>query len=120
MSSVPRSIFFSAVERYASLLLFFFSTAALSRLLTPKEFGVYAVVSAITSVVVATSQAFGGANYLIQKATLSETNIRTAFTVTLCLSVAIGAVLMLLGGPLGSLFGEEGVRSGLWIAALGF
>ena len=34
MNSVQRSIFFSALERYASLLLFLVSTAVLSRLLT--------------------------------------------------------------------------------------
>ena len=45
MNSVQRAIFFSAVERYASVVLFFVSTAVLARLLTPKEFGIYAVVT---------------------------------------------------------------------------
>lgn len=63
MSSVQRSIFFSAVERYASLVLFFVSTAVLSRLLSPEEFGVYAVVTAVTSVFAASSQEFGGGEF---------------------------------------------------------
>ena len=120
MNSVRRSIFFSAVERYASLMLFFVSTAVLSRLLTPKEFGVYAVVLAVTSVFSASSQEFGGPNYLIQKASLSEDNIRTAFTVTFGLSVAIGIVLYLIGGALGMLLGADGFEAGIAVAVLNF
>jgi O-antigen/teichoic acid export membrane protein len=120
MNSVQRSIFFSALERYASLLLFFVSIGILSRLLTPKEFGVYAVVLAITSVFSASSQEFGGANYLIQKTSLSEGNIRTAFTITFVLSVAIGFLLYLLGGVLGSTLGADGLEIGIAVAVLNF
>jgi O-antigen/teichoic acid export membrane protein len=120
MNSVRRSIFFSAVERYASLILFFVSTAVLSRLLTPREFGVYAVVLAVTSVFSASSQEFGGPNYLIQKASLSENNIRTAFTVTFGLSVTIGIVLYLIGGALGTLLGADGFEAGIAVAVLNF
>jgi O-antigen/teichoic acid export membrane protein len=120
MTSVHRSIFFSAAERYASVVLFFISTGVLSRLLTPKEFGIYAVVNALTTVVAVSSQEFGGANYLIQKGELSEGNIRTAFTITLCLSVTIGVGFLLLGGVLGTLFGEEGLRTAIAIAAINF
>jgi O-antigen/teichoic acid export membrane protein len=120
MSSVQRSIFFSAIERYASLLLFFFSTAALSRLLTPREFGIYAVVSSITSVFAASSQEFGGANYLIQKSSLSEHNVRTAFTITFSVSIAIGLVLYLLGDVLGARLGADALKGGMSVAVLNF
>src|SRR4051794_3094305 len=100
MKSVQRSIFFSAVERYASGALFFVATAVLSRLLTPGEFGTFAVVSSITAVIAASFQEFGGANYLIQKHELSRANIRTAFTVTLGFSLLIGAVLFVSARPL--------------------
>jgi O-antigen/teichoic acid export membrane protein len=120
MNSVQRSIVVSALERYASMLLFFVSIGILSRLLTPNEFGVYAVVLAITSVFSASSQEFGGANYLIQKASLSEGNIRTAFTITFGLSVTIGLLLYLLGGVLGSTLGAEGLQTGIAVAVLNF
>ena len=120
MNSVQRAIFFSAAERYASVVLFFVSTAALSRLLTPKEFGIYAVVLAVTSVFSASSQEFGGPNYLIQKTSLSEQSIRTAFTVTFCLSVVIGIALYLIGGALGVLLGADGLEAGIAVAVLNF
>lgn len=120
MSSVQRSIFFSAVERYASLVLFFVSTAVLSRLLSPEEFGVYAVVTAVTSVFAASSQEFGGANFLIQKASLSDDNVRTAFTITFCLSMVIAVGLYALGDMAGGMWGLEGLKSGISIAVLNF
>lgn len=120
MKSVKRSIFFSAIERYASLLLFFVSTAVMSRLLTPGEFGVYAVVTAFTSVFAASSQEFGGANYLIQKASLSESDVRTAFTITFGLSILIGCGLYLLGDVVGTLSGFHDLKAGITIAVLNF
>jgi O-antigen/teichoic acid export membrane protein len=120
MNSVQRSIFFSAVERYASVLLFLVSTAVLSRLLSPGEFGIYAVVTAVTSVFAASSQEFGGANFLIQKGSLSEANIRTAFTITFCLSMVIAVGLYLLGDAVQAIYGSDGLKSGISIAVLNF
>src|SRR4051795_13605832 len=93
MSSIHKSIFFSAVERYGSLSLFLLSTAVLSRLLTPAEFGIFAVINAVVTVISASFQEFGGANYLIQKNTLSEQDIRTAFTITFSISISVGLTL---------------------------
>jgi O-antigen/teichoic acid export membrane protein len=120
MNSVRRSIFFSAVERYGSILLFFVATAILSRLLTPKEFGTYAVVNAVITVIAAPSQEFGGTNYLIQKHELSRGSIRTAFTVTLCISTLIGLALLASAGGLSRYFGQSGVGNGIAVSALGF
>lgn len=120
MSRLHRSIFFSAAERYGSLLLFLLSTAVLARLLTPEEFGTYAVVNALTAVIAASFQEFGGANYLIQKPALSEQNIRTAFTITFVLSVLIGAALFVLRDPLAAFFSREGLRIGITVSVLNF
>jgi O-antigen/teichoic acid export membrane protein len=120
MNSVPRSIFFSAVERYASLAVFFVATAVLSRLLTPKEFGTYAVVNALTAVIMASFQEFGGANYLIQKRDLSRASIRTAFTITLGTSALIGAVLFTCAGALSRFFATDSLRNAIAVSALNF
>jgi len=120
MTSVPRSIFFSAVERYASLALFLVATAVLSRLLTPKEFGTYAVVNALTAVIGASFQEFGGANYLIQKRELSLASIRTAFTIMLGTSALVGAVLFSLADVLSRLFEQDSLRDGIAVSALNF
>lgn len=120
MTAVHRSIFFSAADRYASTLIFFLTTAVLSRLLTPAEFGIYAVVNALSIVIAAGSQEFGGANYLIQKNELSQANIRSAFTITFFISAAVGAGMYLLAAPVADYFGQDGLRYGMIVSALSF
>jgi O-antigen/teichoic acid export membrane protein len=120
MGSVQRSIFFSAIERYGGLLLFFISTAILSRLLTPAEFGIYAVVNAVVAIIAASFQEFGGANYLIQKQDLTESDTRTAFTVTFCISLVIALMLVLFGKAFVVLFKQSGLDSGMAVATLNF
>jgi O-antigen/teichoic acid export membrane protein len=120
MTSVQRSIFLSAVERYANLVLFFVATAVLSRLLTPNEFGIYVVVNALTAVVASSFQEFGGANYLIQKRELSGASIRTAFTLMMAISTLIAAVLFVLADGLSRLFEQASLRNGVAVSALNF
>ena len=120
MDRLLRSIFFAGVERYGSAALLMLSTAVLSRLLTPREFGVYAAVAALTAVVTASSQEFGGANYLIQKAALSKQDIRTAFTITFCMSVTLGIVLFALRHVLASFYAEPGIAAGIAVFAVCF
>ncbi|MBB4425780.1 O-antigen/teichoic acid export membrane protein [Bradyrhizobium sp. CIR48] len=118
MNSVQRSVLFSAVDRYAGLVLFFVSTAVLSRLLTPSEFGVYAVVNALTAVIAAAFQEFGGANYLIQKRELSRGTIRTAFTITWGISLAIALILLVTADVVSRLFAQDSLRRGIEVSAL--
>ena len=120
MNSIHRSIFFSAVERYGSVFFFVFSTAVLSRLLTPEEFGIYAVVGALTTIAATSFQEFGGANYLIQKPTLSERDIRTAFTIILCLSGLLAAAVFELRDVFAWFFSEDGLKIGIAVSALNF
>jgi O-antigen/teichoic acid export membrane protein len=120
MTSIHRSLFFSGVERYGSFLLFLLSTAALSRLLTPVEFGIYAVTNAIVVIISGSFQEFGGGNYLIQKKLLSEGDIRTAFTITCGVSVLLGLTLFSCSGALAWFFSEEGLKAGIAVSTLNF
>src|SRR6202048_5047813 len=120
MTPIHRSIFFSAVEPYGSLLLFLFSTAVLSRLLAPGEFGIDAVINAVVAVITASFQEFGGANYHIQKKALSQQNIRTAFTITFCISIIIGVTLLVCSDALVWFFRQDGLKAGIAVSTLNF
>jgi O-antigen/teichoic acid export membrane protein len=120
MTPIHRSIFLSAVERYGSLLLFLFSTAVLSRLLAPGEFGIYAVINAVVAVIAASFQEFGGANYLIQKKALSQKHIRTAFTITFCISLIVGLTLFVCSDALVWFFRQDGLKAGITVSTLNF
>ncbi|MBB4200382.1 O-antigen/teichoic acid export membrane protein [Rhodoblastus sphagnicola] len=74
----------------------------------------------MTTVIALTTHEFGGANNIIQKAELSDLYVRTAFTVTFALSIAMGLGLYLMADAIGGWFKVEGVGAGVKIAALGF
>jgi O-antigen/teichoic acid export membrane protein len=120
MNRVHRSILLSAIERYGSLLFFLVSTAILSRLLSPHEFGIYAVVNALILVLASAFQEFGGANYLVQKHDLSRLNIRTAFTLTFLFSIVTGTILFMLRDAIASIFAEDGLRLGVAVSVMNF
>jgi O-antigen/teichoic acid export membrane protein len=120
MTSVSRSILLSAVERYGSLLLFFVATAVLSRLLSPTEYGTYAVVNALITVIMTSFQEFGGATYLIQKHELARSNIRTAFTVVIGISAPVGLLLYLSAGALSRFFAQDSLTHAIEVSALNF
>lgn len=119
MSRLRSSILLSAINNYGELLLTLLSITILSRLLTPHEFGVYAITASIPGVLSAVRE-FGGANYIIQKQDLSERCIRTSFTINCAVSAALIALLFVIRDEMASFFGEEGVRLGIAVAALNF
>lgn len=118
MNSLQRSIFFSAVDRYGSLLVFFVATAVLARLLSPEEFGVYAVVNAVTAVIAACFQEFAGSSYLVQKRELSRASVQTSFTITLAMSAVTAVALFALAQPISRLFDLDSLRRGIEVSAL--
>jgi O-antigen/teichoic acid export membrane protein len=120
MHQLTRSIFFSGVGRYGSVLCSLLSTAVLSRLLTPTEFGISVAVIALTTVTTACSQEFGGANYLIQKHTLLQHDIRTAFSITFCISVLLGALFFELRDSIAYFYSEEGLKAGIAVFSASF
>jgi len=120
MNDIHKAIFFSALEKYGSFIFFIIATAILARLLTPEEFGIYALVNAITTIAASYFHEFGGANYLIQKDDISERNIRTAFTVTFITSAFVALLLMLFRDVAAHFFSQDGLRLGLAVCALNF
>ncbi|MCA1467138.1 oligosaccharide flippase family protein [Bradyrhizobium sp. IC3195] len=118
MNTVHRSVLFSGVDRYATFVLFVVSTAVLSRLLTPSEFGIFAVVNALTAIIAAAFQEFGGANYLIQKHELSRGTIRTAFTVSWAISLAVAPTLLVSADVVSQLVGPDSLRRGIQVSTL--
>jgi O-antigen/teichoic acid export membrane protein len=119
MNRLRRSIVLSAMNNYGELLLTLLSITILSRLLTPHEFGVYAITTSVPGVLSAVRE-FGGANYIIQKQDLLERCVRTSFTINCAISAALIAILFATRDEIASFFGEEGVRVGIAVAALNF
>lgn len=83
--SVRRSLFFSFAEKYTSFVFAVASIVIVSRLLTPKEIGVYSVAVGLTTLA-NTLRTFGVSSYLVQVTHLTEGIIRTSFTINLIIA----------------------------------
>ncbi|WP_368508297.1 oligosaccharide flippase family protein [Bradyrhizobium lupini] len=118
MDQVQRSILFSALDRYGTLVLLFVATAVLARLLSPEEFGIYAVVTAVTSIIAACFQEFAGASYLIQKRDLSRASVQTTFTITLAISAVTALVLFTFARFVARMFELDSLRQGIEVSAI--
>lgn len=115
------SVRLSLAWSYGAHLLVFAVTFAgmvvVSRLLTPRELGIFGVGFAIAGVLSAVSY-FGVANFLIRERELSPQIIATCFTVNAILSIAIAAALLALGTLGAPLFAGPAIPEVLRLLAL--
>ncbi|HYD29481.1 MAG TPA: oligosaccharide flippase family protein [Azospirillaceae bacterium] len=119
MNGLRRSLVLSFSDRYATLVINFALTALLARLLSPAEVGTY-VVAATLVALVNTFREFGVTTYLIQKQTVSDDCVRTAFTVNLALSALFSLALVAGGDWVAAFYGEDGLGQAITVHALGF
>lgn len=99
MSTVRRSVLFSASEKYATQALSIATTIVMARILSPAETGLY--FTAYSVILLADGfRDFGVGAYLVQARTLERREVRTAFTVTLFLSFAMAAAIALGAGAI--------------------
>jgi O-antigen/teichoic acid export membrane protein len=119
MNAVRRSIAFSMAEKYASQILLIATTAVMARILTPAETGLYMTANAVI-MLADNFRTFGVGVYIVQEKHLSRTLVRSAFTLTLLLSLAMGAAIWLGAGSIASFYASPELKALLVVAALGF
>lgn len=119
MTGVRQSLLFSAVDKYLSQILLIVTTAVMARILTPAETGLYMTANAVI-MLADNFRTFGVGVYIVQEPKLSRTLVRSAFTLTLFLSVAMGALIWLGAGSIAAFYGSPELKTLLVVAALGF
>lgn len=106
---------------YGAYLLVFAVTfggmAVVSRLLTPRELGIFGVGFAITSLLSAVSH-FGVATFLIRERELTPQIKATCFTVNALVNLAIAAILLALGTFASPMFDGPAIPDVLRLLAL--
>src|SRR3546814_18584224 len=80
LASIRRSVALSFAQRYSALAIQLGAVVVLARLLTPAEFGTFAVASAVVTLA-AVLQDFGVGNYLVQEKSLERRKLETAYSV---------------------------------------
>lgn len=118
-SAFRRSLAWTLAERYAGLLINFVGLTVLARLLSPAEFGIFAIAAGLSALLVVVRD-FGATNWIIQAPELPDWQLRTAATLTLVSGLLLAAALF-LGAPLAArLYGEAALAPVIQVASIGF
>lgn len=89
---MAKGLFWSAVEKYSSLVVSFLVTVVLSRLISPSEFGVVSIATVIIQfLAMFTEMGIGPA--IIQERDLSEKNLDSVFSFSLVLGLVLAVIL---------------------------
>ena len=108
VTTLRRSLLFSFMERYAGIVIGMGMTMASARMLTPADFGVFAVGMSVI-MLIDVLRDFGAGTYLVQLEALERSAVRSAFTVSCIISGSCAAALALAAIPLGRFYDEPGV-----------
>lgn len=106
--SLRKSLVFSFAEKYTSFVVSLVAIVIVSRLLTPKEIGIFSVAVGVTTLA-NTLRTFGVSNYLVQVKDLTEDMIRTCFTINLLIAWTLAFVLFATSWQVGAFFHDAGV-----------
>ncbi len=117
--STRRSLFFSFLDRYASLLIAVLSSMVIARLLTPTEVGVFSVTMVLL-MFVATVRDMGAGQYLVQEKDLTTERIRAVWAVQLGLGLGLAAMVVLASHPVAVFYNEPRMRDIMLVVALNY
>lgn len=119
MTSVRRSLAYSAADSYVSVAVYLASTVVISRLLTPEQIGVFAVAAAFAAFA-STFRDFGVAEYLIQEKELTRDKIRSALTMNIAVSWLMGLLMLLGSQSVGDFYANAGIAAVMQVLAANF
>lgn len=117
MTGIRRAFVFASLEKYVVLFVTFATTIVVARLLGPAEFGVSVLGSSVWAIAEAVRDV-GVSTYLVQQQTVTSEKVRTAFTVTLILTVIISAALFMLASQFAAFYGVAGLEEYIQVLTL--
>ncbi|WP_262690556.1 lipopolysaccharide biosynthesis protein [Kordiimonas aestuarii] len=119
MSTVRKALFFSALGKYGEFGLFLLGTIVLSRLLSPKEIGIFAAANSIIAFA-QTIRMFGTNDYLIQEKSLEVKDVRKALAVASVLSWILAGLLAAFSSVIANYFKEPLLQKVILLVAVSF
>lgn len=119
MASVRRSLAFSFGQTYGGYVLGVIGTLVLARLLSPAEFGIFAIGTSVVMLLDAVRD-FGVGTYLVQERNLTRERVRSAFTVAAGISITCSLALVVAAHPIATFYGNEGVAGILLVLSANF
>lgn len=108
MASLNRSLLFSFVGKYSSMLLQFVSVMVISRILTPEELGGYSL--ALGSIAVGqVLRDFGLSLYLVKEKDISDDKVQGCFTISIIVCWILAFVYFVSANYLGEFFEQQSI-----------
>lgn len=115
--SVRRSLAWTYLAQVASFLVTFGSTVVVARLVSPRDFGIFAMAGAVATIINVVMQ-FGLAKYLLREKELSQDVLRSVFTVNVLMSLTYVVFLLIGALVAGRIFASAEVGRFLAVFAL--
>ncbi len=119
MSNIRRSVVLSFAEKYTSLAIQIAATVVLARLLTPEDTGIYSVAAALATMAHCVRD-FGTGSYLIQSKDIAAERLRTVFTISLLIALALALGLFAASPLAADFYRDPRVGTVLLISSLNF
>lgn len=116
-SSLKASLAWGTIGPLARMLIQLVSQAALARLLSPADYGVFAVAVLVTTLVSYLSE-MGGAATLVKNADLTDQDIRVAFVLQVLIGLVASVGLYFSSGLIAQLFRSPDSQPVLEVLAL--
>ena len=117
--STRKSLFFSFLDRYASLAISIIYSMVIARLLTPGELGIFSVTMVLLGFV-STVRDMGAGQYLVQEKELTNDRIRAVWAVQLGLGVGLAIIVLLASYPVALFYDEPRMRNIMFLVALNY
>ena len=119
MSRVRSSVLFSFADKYIAQMLLVVTTAVMARVLTPAETGLFVVANSVV-LLADNLRTFGVGVYIVQVPDLREATLRSAFTLTLILSLGIMAGIYWSADAIAGFYDQDEIAHLLRLASLAF
>jgi O-antigen/teichoic acid export membrane protein len=117
--TAKKSLFWTFLAQYSGFCVNFIVSMIMARLLTPPEFGVFAIAMTLTEFLVLIRQ-FGIGRYIVQTKELDDARLRSALGVMVILCWGFAVVIFLSAGSLARGYGHQDLKLILQVMALAF
>lgn len=103
--NIRSGIFYNALSRYSNIVASIFIGATLARLLTPKEFGIVAIISVFISFFNLISR-FGISAAVVQHKSLTDDDVSSIFSFSIALGLVLAIIFFFLSPFIASFYNE--------------
>ncbi|WP_426116191.1 oligosaccharide flippase family protein [Massilia sp. PWRC2] len=116
---IRKSLVFSYLDRYASLIINIVSSMVIARMLTPADIGVFSVTVVLLTFI-ASIRDMGAGNYLVQEKEITIDRVRAVWAVQLGLGVLLALVVLAASVPVALFYKEPRMRDIMLVVALNY